>query len=127
VKAAFLFFMAAGFPLAGCRTDRQDSTRAAADAGAFLPETIGAVSLEHPEGFPPEFRDAATAAAARLAREGKDPALSFAQFVKLSDDEVVVHVWPASMFGGKKPHGGGGRSLYFNRRVGKIVRGIVWQ
>jgi hypothetical protein len=83
--------------------------------------------LEHPEAFPPDVRDAAAAAAARLVREGKNPALSYVQFAKLSDDEVVVHVWPASMFGGKRPHGGGGRSLYFSRRVGKIVRGVAWQ
>jgi len=124
---AFPIFIAAGFALTGCRTDRRDSSPAASDAEVFLPETIGALSLKNVEAFPQEFRDAASAAATRIAQDGKDPALSFAQIAKRSDDEVVVHIWPASMFGGRRPTGAGGRSLYFSRSARKIVRGEAWQ
>jgi len=127
MRLGLLVFIAAGIELAGCRAGPRDLSRAAPDAGVFLPETIGALSLEHVEAFPPEFRDAASAAANRIAQSGKDPALSFAQVAKHSDDEVVIHVWPASMFGGKKPTGGGGRTLYFRRSERKIVRGEAWQ
>ena len=127
MRAAFLLMIAAEIALAGCRADRPAPWQAAYDAGVFLPETIGAFPLEHAEAFPPAFRAAVSAAAVHLSRAGKNPALSFAQVAERSDDEVVVHIWPASMFGGRRPTGGGGWSLFFSRSEGKIVRGEAWQ
>jgi hypothetical protein len=127
MRLACLLIVASAIVSAGCRAARKDSSHAASDAGVFLPETIGALSLEHVEAFASEFRDAASAAAARIEQDGKNPALSFAQVAKHSDDELVVHIWPAPMFGGRRPMGGGGRSLYYSRSAGRIVRGEAWQ
>lgn len=111
----------------GCQSSGSTKSRLARDAGLFLPETIGALSLEDPGAFQPEFREAAAAAAQRLTQDGKNPAHSFAQISKVTDDELVVHVWPASMFGGSRPKGGGGKSLSFSRSEHKIVRAVAWQ
>jgi len=123
-----LFLIAGGLalPFAACRAERK-SASPIVDGGTFLPETIGALSLGHVEAFPLEFREAAAAAALRITQDGRDPALSFAQIANRLDDEVVVHIWPASMFGDRRPRGGGGRSFYFSRKAHKIVRGEKWQ
>jgi hypothetical protein len=92
-----------------------------------MPATIGALSLDNIEAFQPEFREAAAAAALRLTQDGKNSAYSFAQIARRSDDEIVIHVWPGSMFGGTRPSGGGGTSLYFSRSAHRIVRGEAWQ
>ena len=107
-----------------CRTSER---RAQYDSGVFLPETIGALSLEDVEVFRPEFRDAAAAARLRIVQAGRNPSLSFAQMRNESEDEVVIDVWPASMFGGPRPKGNGGRTLYYSRKAQKIVRGEAWQ
>ena len=106
---------------------RSSEGRAQHDAGVFLPETIGAISLEDVELFRPEFRDAAAAARLRIVQAGRNPSLSFVQIQSRSEDEVVIDVWPASMFGGPRPKGGGGSTLHFSRQAQKIVRGEAWQ
>jgi hypothetical protein len=108
----------------GCRGGEPQVSR---DAGVFLPDTIGALSLDKVDAFRPEFREAAAAAALRITQDGKSPALSFAEIANASNDEIVIHIWPASMFGGTKPRGGGGKSLYFSRKGRRIVRGEAWQ
>jgi hypothetical protein len=116
-----LFVLAATF---GCRGGEP---RGQSDSGVFLPDTIGALSLANIDAFPLEFREAAAAAAIQVTQAGKDPALSFAQIANGKDDEIVIAVWPASMFGGNKPKGGGGRTLYFSRTSRQIVRRQAWQ
>jgi hypothetical protein len=108
----------------GCRSGER---RVRQDSGVFLPETIGAISLEDVEAFRPEFRDAASAARLRIVQAGQNPSLSVVEMRNRSEDEVAIDVWPASMFGGPKPKGGGGRTLYFSRKAQKIVRGEAWQ
>lgn len=108
----------------GCHREAPPVTK---DAGLFLPETIGAISLGQVDDFPPEFREAAAAVALRLTQNGKQPAYSFAQVARRSDDEIVVHVWPGSMFGAAKPQGGGGSSWHFSQSTHKIVRVEKWQ
>jgi hypothetical protein len=112
---------------AGCKIEGARDDASHRDAGRFMPETVGAVSLHDPDVFPPELREAAAAAALRLTQDGSDPSLSFAQIARVSDDEVVIHIWPAAKFGGRKPRGGGGKSLTFSRKAHKITRGVAWQ
>jgi hypothetical protein len=92
-----------------------------------LPETMGALALENPEAFPAQFRDAAEAARLHVLRKGKKPALAFAQIAFASNGEIEIHVWPAAMFGGTRPRGGGGYTLYFSPKERRIVRGLSWQ
>jgi hypothetical protein len=111
-----------------CSKSEPKGTHGRRDGGGlFLPETIGALPLDDPEAFQPDFREAVHTVRAELVRKGKDPALAFAQISVVSPDEIVIHVWPASMFGAERPTGGGGRSLYFSRKSQKIVRGVAWQ
>jgi hypothetical protein len=111
----------------GCQRSGSNDSPASSDAGLFLPGTIGAMALDRVEDFPSEFQEAAAAAAARIAQYGKNPALSFATIAKRSDDEIVVNIWPASKFGGSRPKGGGGSTLYFHRSAHQFVRAEAWQ
>jgi hypothetical protein len=111
-----------------CSKGETDTSHRRRDGGrVFLPQTIGALSLDDPGAFQPDFREAVEAARAELLRKGKNPALSFAQISVVPPDEIIIHVWPASMFGAERPAGGGGRSLTFSRRSHKIVKGVAWQ
>jgi hypothetical protein len=113
----------------GCA--RKDAgTASLADGGPFLPETIGALSLQDPEAFPPEYRDAARAASAYVVRLGWRPELRFAQARTMSVDDVVLEVWPASAFSPKgRPRvaGGPGVTIHFNPEKGTIERALRWQ
>lgn len=44
-----------------------------------------------------------------------------------SDDEIVIHIWPAKQFGGRRPRGGGGETHYFSRKAHEITRALAWQ
>jgi hypothetical protein len=92
-----------------------------------MPETIGALSLEDPDAFPTEFREAARTAALYLTQRGRRPDLAFAQVSKHSSGQIAVHVWPASMFGHAKPRGGGGVTLLFDPRTHRIEKSLGWQ
>jgi hypothetical protein len=86
-----IVMMCGGLAIDGCRESRSNDSPAPSDAGLFLPDTIGAIALDHVEAFPPEFQEAAAAAATRIAQIGKSPALSFATIAKRSEDEIAVN------------------------------------
>lgn len=71
------------FAAAGCSREQTHAKRR--DAGLFMPETIGALSLEDPEAFAPEYREAARTAALYLTQRGRRPDLAFAQISRASD------------------------------------------
>lgn len=125
---ALVLLIAAGVGQTAC--SQQEARSSGEDAGPFMPETIGALSLNDPEAFPPDVREAARAASLYFVQKGMRPELHFAQVAVRASGEIELAVWPASAFSPKgRPHSlrGGGVTLHFNPKTNRIDRALGWQ